>query len=141
MEHPRSIAAPSHPPADPVLIVKRLDAPETLLAFDQGRLELITIGGRLVGKGRYAPGWRWSNTITPLRRAGSAPGKVAGVVLAGRARLQVTGGPAVDLTPGDFFQIAAEYESWILGYRPCEILYLDGIEYLLDRLHEGPLRQ
>jgi hypothetical protein len=138
MENPRSIAAPWRPPEEPVLIVKRLDTPETVLAFDQGRLDLITIGGRLVGKGSYAPGWRWSTSTGPPRRA--SPSKVAGVVLAGRAKLQVPGGQAFDLTPGDFFQVVAEYESWVVGYRPCEILYLAGIEHLLDRLHEGPQR-
>jgi hypothetical protein len=140
MGYPRSIAAPWHPSEEPPLVVKRLDAPESVLAFDRGRLDLITIGGRLVGKGSYAPGWRWSNSTAPPR-PGRAPARMAGMVLAGRARLQLPGAPAVDLTPGDIFQAVAEYDSWVVGYRACEVLYFDGIELLLDRLHgEGPRR-
>ena len=75
----RSTAAPRHPQTDPAITVKRFDAPESVLVLDQGRLELITIGGRLVGKGSYAPGWRLSNTLVPPRRAGTGPGEQAGV--------------------------------------------------------------
>src|SRR5256885_9982629 len=31
-----------------------------------------------------------------------------------------------DLTPGDFFHVATEYDSWVVGYRPCEVLYVSG---------------
>ena len=142
MEPDRSTAVPRQARTDPALTVKRLDAPETVLALDQGRLELITIGGRLVAKGSFAPGWRWSLIIAPTRRAGVGPGGHAGVVLTGRVKIRVPGGVEVDLTPGDFFHITADYESWVVGYRVCEILYFDGIEALLGRLHcEGPSRQ
>jgi hypothetical protein len=134
MSADRSTAAPRHPQTDPAITVKRFDAPESVLVLDQGRLELITIGGRLVGKGSYAPGWRWSNTLVPPRRAGTGPGEQTGVVLSGRAKVQGPAGIEIDLTPGDFFHVAVDYESWVVGYRPCEILYFDGMEALLDRL-------
>lgn len=43
----------------------------------------------------------------------------------------------LDLTPGDFFPVALDHESWVVGYRPCEVLYFDGVEELLDRLRTG----
>jgi len=134
MDSDRSTAAPRHPPVDTGLTIKRFDTPESVLVFEKARLELLTIGGRLVAKGSYEPGWRWSNMLVPPRRAGVGPGEQSGVVLSGRAKIQVSGGAEVDLTPGDFFHVAADYESWVVGYRPCEILYFDGIEGLLDRL-------
>ncbi|HEY6061040.1 MAG TPA: hypothetical protein VIV10_10675 [Gemmatimonadales bacterium] len=130
----RSTAAPRHPQTDPAITVKRFDAPESVLVLDQGRLELVTIGGRLVGKGSYAPGWRLSNTLVPPRRVGAGPGEQTGVVLSGRAKIRGPGGVDIDLTPGDFFHVAADYECWVVGYRPCEILYFDGMEALLDRM-------
>lgn len=134
MDSNRSTAAPRLPQIDTGLTIKRIDAPESVLVFDQGRLELITIGGRLVAKGSYAPGWRWSQMLIPPRRVGAGPVEHCGVVLTGRAKIQVPGGIEVDLTPGDFFRVAVDHESWVVGYRPCEILYFDGIEGLLDRL-------
>lgn len=136
MDADRSTAAPRRPQLDPAIIVKRFDAPESVLVLDQGRLELITVGGRLVGKGSYAPGWRWSQVLAAYRRAVTGTRELAGVVLSGRAKIRTAGGVEVDLTPGDFFHVAVDHESWVVGYRPCEILYFGGMEALVDRTHD-----
>jgi len=70
-----------------------------------------------------------------IRPARGRPTEHAGVVLSGRAKVQIDEGQEVDITPGDFFHIAAEYDSWVVGYRPCEVLYLDGIEALVNRVN------
>jgi hypothetical protein len=116
-------------------IVKRFDNPEKVLVFDQGRLDLITVGGRVIGKGSYSPGWRWSRCAaapTPVR--GRLPEHV-GVVLTGRAKVLIHEGSEIDLNPGDFFHITDEDDEWVVGYRPCEILYLSGVEALIEQLH------
>lgn len=135
MDLARSIASPRRPESDPLLVVKRFDTPETVLSFDQGRLALVTLDGRLVGKGSYRPGWRWSQVTGPARRAGERPLAQTGVVLSGRAKIQIPGRAEMDLTPGDFFHVASEYESWVVGYRPYEVFYFDGMEVLIERLH------
>lgn len=134
MDLARSIASPRRPESDRLLVVKRFDTPETVLRFEQGRLDLVTLDGRLVGKGSYRPGWRWSQVTGPGRR-GDRPLVHTGVLLSGRAKIQIPDRNEVDLTPGDFFHVAAEYESWVVGYRPCEILYFGGMESLVERLH------
>jgi len=134
MDLARSIASPRRPESDPLLVVKRFETPETVLRFDQGRLELVTLDGRLVGKGSYRPGWRWSQVTGPERR-GRRPLQQTGVILSGRAKIQIPDRGEVDLTPGDFFHVSSEYESWVVGYRPCEVLYIDGMEALVERLH------
>jgi quercetin dioxygenase-like cupin family protein len=57
------------------------------------------------------------------------------VVLSGRAKILTDQGQEVDLTPGDFFHVASDYDSWVVGYRPCQVLYLSGVETLVRRLH------
>lgn len=104
--------------------VKRFDTPERSVGFGDGRLDLITIGARAVGKGSFAPGWKWSPG-TPVRSAG-----FTGVVLSGRAKVKTKGGESADLTPGDFFSVTPDDECWVVGLRPCEILYLDGVDAL-----------
>jgi len=121
--------------AEATSIVKRFDNPETVLVFDQGRLEMITLGGKAIGKGSYAPGWRWSRCATvPAPARGGLPEHV-GVVLTGRAKILIHEGSEIDLNPGDFFHITTEDDEWVVGYRPCEILYLSGVEALIKQLH------
>lgn len=119
--------------------IKRFDRPEQLLVFDSGRLEVITVGGKAIGKGSYAPGWRWSRCSATSAAARRGPAETVGVVLSGQAHVQSHGGNEVDLNPGDFFHtvIAHGHDEWVVGQRPCEILYLSGVEALIRQLH-GP---
>ena len=86
-----SVPAPAAPTPS---FVKRFDAPERSVGFGDGRLDIISIGRRQVGKGSFAPGWKW--TPTP----GVKSGGFTGVVLSGRAKVQTKGGESADLTPG-----------------------------------------
>jgi hypothetical protein len=31
--------------------------------------------------------------------------------------------------------IATELDGWVVGHRPCEVLYLNGVEQLISRMH------
>ena len=130
----RQLDSPFHVPASTGSIVKRFDTPERVLVFDHGRLEIITIGGRMLGRGSYEPGWRWSSAAGTVTRGVHRPADHVGVVLSGRARLVVEDGET-DLTPGDCFHLSTEFDSWVLGYRTVEVLYVSGVEALVTRLH------
>jgi mannose-6-phosphate isomerase-like protein (cupin superfamily) len=117
-------------------VVKRFDRPERMLVFDSGRLEVITVDGQAIGKGSYAPGWRWSRcTVRGSPALGLHP-EALGVVLSGHARVACGDGMELDLQPGDCFLAAltTEHDEWVVGPRPCEILYLRGVETLIRQL-------
>jgi hypothetical protein len=128
------VSGPAVP--DVAAIIKRFDKPEQMLVFDSGRLEVITVGGKTIGKGSYAPGWRWSRCAGTTPSPWSRPAEQVGVVLSGHARVALHAGNEVDLTVGDFFHtvITTEHDEWVVGQRPCEILYLSGVEALIRRL-------
>lgn len=119
-------------------MVKRFDAPDRVVTVDHGRLEVITLGALVIGRGSYAPGWRWSQTTRVPAHGERAPDHL-GVVLSGRAKVVIEGTEEIDLTPGDFFHIATEFDSWVVGQRPCEILYIKGVEQLMTRLRAATM--
>jgi hypothetical protein len=129
----RQVSSSRRAESDVTSIVKRFDRPERVLVLENGRLELITVGAKVIGLGRYAPGWRWSHAAAAAR-SGDRPPEHVGVVLSGRAKVVVDEGHEQDLMPGDFFHIVSEYDSWVVGYRPCEVLYLSGVEALVRRV-------
>ena len=116
--------------------IKRFERPEHLLVFDSGRLEVLTVGGKTIGKGSYAPGWRWSHCAAPSAVTRGGPAETVGVVLSGRARVVSQEGNEVDLNPGDLFHavLGTGQDQWVVGQRPCEILYLSGVEGLIRQL-------
>lgn len=136
MQFSRQSRASGPAAPDVAAIVKRFDRPEQLLVFDSGRLEVITVGGKAIGKGSYAPGWRWSRCARTAAAAWSRPTEQVGVVLSGHARVALHAGNEVDLTVGDFFHtvLTTEHDEWVVGQRPCEILYLSGVEALIRQL-------
>jgi hypothetical protein len=48
--------------------VKSFDSPEEVRKFEKGKLELVNIGGAVIGRGVFQPGWRWSKSVNPFRR-------------------------------------------------------------------------
>ncbi len=118
----------------PTSMIRRFDAPDRVVTVDHGQLEVITVGALVIGRGSYGPGWRWSQTAHVPPHAERPPEHV-GVVLSGRAKVVIEGAEEIDLTPGDFFHIATEFDGWVVGHRPCEVLYVNGVEQLISRLH------
>lgn len=133
MLHDRQNAGLAQSAADHAC-VRRFDPPDDALTFDKGRLELITVDGHLIGKGSYLPGWRWSQVATLHDRTGGQRREHVGVVLTGRAKFSTDGQPEQDLAPGDFFCFTLEHDVWVVGHRPCEILYVAGVDALVARL-------
>ena len=41
--------------------VKHFTKPDEVRSFPKGKLELVTIGGALIGRATFEPGWKWSN--------------------------------------------------------------------------------
>ena len=131
----RRSSVPSAVPFDSSGIIKRFDTPEHVLAFENGRLEVIAVGDQLVGKGSYGPGWRWSLAANGTS-LGSRSTDYVGVVLSGRAKVAI-GGNEFDLNPGDFFHVTSELDLWVIGARPCEVLYISGVEGLMNQLRRN----
>lgn len=46
--------------------VQKFDSPGEVRTFDKGKLELINLNGRIVGRATFEPGWRWSRSLKPI---------------------------------------------------------------------------
>ncbi len=45
---------------------KNFNISDEVRTFDKGKLEIINIGGRTIGRATFQPGWRWSQSVKPL---------------------------------------------------------------------------
>ena len=46
--------------------VKSFGLPDEVREFPHGRLELLDVGGAIVGRAVPEPGWRWSTSVQPI---------------------------------------------------------------------------
>ena len=45
---------------------KTLNTPDEVRTFDNGKVELATVGTVTFGRASLQPGWKWSESVKPL---------------------------------------------------------------------------
>ena len=108
------------------IVIKKLDSPDEVRIFDKGRFELIEIGGLVLGRATYEPGWKWSVHVWPVAGTASCQVSHVGLVLQGRAMVRMDDGAELELKAGDVFAIPPGHDSWVLGDKPYVSLHLSG---------------
>ena len=46
--------------------IKSLNSPDEIRTFEKGKIELVNIGSKSVGRAILEPGWRWSTHVRPI---------------------------------------------------------------------------
>ena len=103
-------------------IVKSLDRPDERPELPKGHAEMVRLGDQLVIRGVLEPGWRWSNDWQPIIGTPSCQLPHTGVVLSGRWHIEMDGGKAVDIGPGDVYAIPPGHDAWVVGDEPVQTL-------------------
>lgn len=110
--------------------LKQFESPDEVRLFDKGRVEIVRIGGLVVGRASYEPGWRWSEHVGPTVGAKWCVVEHVGLVLSGTATCAFANGPTIELKEGSLFWIpATPHDSWVVGERPYVSLHLMGSEH------------
>lgn len=111
------------------LEAKSLDAPEETRPFaDNGKVDVVTVGGVTVGRGVAEPGWRWSEHVKPLAATDSCQAAHTGYIISGRMKVVMDDGTEGDAGPGDAFVIPPGHDAWVVGDETCVFLDFSGME-------------
>jgi quercetin dioxygenase-like cupin family protein len=112
------------------VILKRFEDPDELREMPLGRYELITLGGRSIGRATYQPGWRWSEHVGKALGQDRCPVEHVGFVVSGTATAAFADGRVIELRAGEAFYIPPEpHDSWVVGDEPYVSLHLVGAEH------------
>ncbi len=101
-------------------------ATDDVRTFANGRMEVVDVGGAMVGRATFAPGWKWSECVRPVAGTDSCQVAHLGYVVSGRMRVVMDDGTAGDAAAGDAFRIAPGHDAWIVGDEPCVIVDFQG---------------
>lgn len=114
---------------DVSVILKRFDAPDEVREMPLGRFEVVRIGGLMIGRATYQPGWRWSAHVGSGTGEDRCSVEHVGLVVSGVATAAFADGRVVELRPGDLFYIPPEpHDSWVVGDEPYVSLHFLGAE-------------
>ena len=112
------------------VVVKRFESPDETRTFENGKFEIVKIGGVTIGRATYEPGWKWSRDVSPLAGTALCEVEHVGLVLSGRAMAALIDGSLIELTPGNLFYIPpVAHDSWVIGDEPYVSLHFLGADH------------
>jgi hypothetical protein len=97
---------------------KDFGTPDEVREFPKGRLELIKVGGAMVGRAVFEPGWKWSNDVRPIAGTTHCEHRHLGIVISGQLHVVMNDGATMDFVPGDIYEIPPGHDAWVVGDDP-----------------------
>lgn len=107
--------------------VKSLNFPEETREFDKGKLELVNVGGAIVGRAVFQPGWRWSESVKPIVKTQSCEASHFQYHVSGTLRVRMDNGTERDLKAGDVSLLRAGHDAWVVGNEPVVVVDYQGM--------------
>jgi hypothetical protein len=111
----------------PTVERKSFDNADEVRTFPKGKVEVVTFGDRVLGRGTFEPGWRWSESLQPIAGTENCESAHLGYVISGRIHVVGNDGSEAEYGPGDAMSIAPGHDAWIVGSEPCMVFDCTGI--------------
>ena len=108
-------------------VVRKFDDSDERREFEEGFLDLISIGGVTFGRETLRPGWCWSKHVRPLADTERCEFHHVGYQLSGRWVVEDRDGVQLEIGPGDVFDTPPGHDSWVVGDEPCVTIDFQGI--------------
>ena len=94
---------------------KSLRTPDETTELTRVRQDIVELGDLTVARVVQQPGWRWRTDLQPRVGGEWCQSRHIGVVLSGRARIELEDGTTFDVGPDDVFDIPPGHDAWVLG--------------------------
>src|SRR6058998_754009 len=97
---------------------KSLTTPDETRNFDKGKVEVVNIGGGVVGRYRFEPGWKWSEHVKPIAGTDLCQSAHFTYQISGRLHVMMANGTEFDVNPGDVVVTPPGHDAWVVGGEP-----------------------
>ena len=116
------------------LEVKSFSNPDEVRTFDKGKLELIKVGGALIGRATFQPGWRWSESVKPVAKTESCEAPHFQYQVSGTIRIKMDDGTERDVKAGEVALVPTGHDAWVVGNESVVVVDFQG---MADYAKEG----
>lgn len=114
--------------------VKGFGRPDEIRTFPNGRLEIVTVDGAVVGRAILEPGWRWSTSVQPIAKTKSCEAPHFQYHVSGVLRVRMDDGTEFDCTKGDVSTLPPGHDAWVVGNEPVILVDFQGmVDYAKSR--------
>jgi hypothetical protein len=107
--------------------LKSFQKPDEVREFPKGRVELINVGGAIIGRAIFEPGWRWSESVQPLAKTKSCEAPHFQYHVSGVLRIRMDDGTEFEAHPGDVSLLPSGHDAWVVGMQPAVVVDFQGM--------------
>jgi len=107
--------------------VKSFDNPDEIRNFPNGKLELVKVGGVLIGRATLEPGWRWSTSVQPLAKTKSCEAPHFQYHITGILKVIMDDGTELECRAGDVSLLQSGHDAWVVGNETVVIVDFQGM--------------
>lgn len=106
---------------------KSFGRPDEVREFPRGKLEIVNVGGAVIGMATLLPGWKWSTSVKPIAKTKSCEAPHFQYHLAGTLMIRMDDGTELECHPGDVSLIPTGHDAWVVGDEPAVIVDFQGM--------------
>jgi mannose-6-phosphate isomerase-like protein (cupin superfamily) len=107
--------------------VKSFNKPDEVRTFPKGKLELVKIGGSMIGRAVFEPGWRWSTSVKPIAKTESCQAAHFQYHVSGTLHVVMDDGGQFDCKAGDVSLFPPGHDAWVIGNEPVVMVDFQGM--------------
>ncbi len=107
--------------------VKNFEQADEIREFPHGRLELVKIGGMIVGRAKFEPGWNWEQDVQPIVKTDSCEASHFMYIISGVMKVRMDDGTEFECRAGDVCLIPPGHNAWVVGDEPVEVVDAQGM--------------
>jgi quercetin dioxygenase-like cupin family protein len=102
-------------------------SPDEVIQFEKGKLELVKIGGAVVRRAVFQPGWKWSKHVKPIAKTKSCEAAHFQYQVSGTLHVVMDDGTEREMKAGDVYLIPPGHDGWVVGNEPVVAVDFQGI--------------
>ena len=107
--------------------VKHLNSPDEVRKFENGKIELVKMGGGTIGRAKFEPGGRWSKHVKPIAKTDSCEAPHFQYHVSGVLHIVMNDGTAKDVGPGEISLVPPGHDAWVVGNEPVVVVDFQGL--------------
>lgn len=101
---------------------KDLSSPDEVRTFEKGKLDLVKIGGGVVGRLTLEPGWRWSQHVKPTAGTEWCEAPHFQYHVSGRIHVVMSDGTEFEVGAGEITALPQGHDAWVVGNEPVVLI-------------------
>jgi hypothetical protein len=107
--------------------VKSFGKPEEVRTFPKGKVELVKIGGSMIGRAVFEPGWKWSTSVKPIAKTESCQAPHFQYHVSGTLHVVMDDGNHYECKAGDVSLFPMGHDAWVVGDEPVVVVDFQGM--------------